>query len=359
MNLSDFDHFRIDKRVKFKEEIVKGVNFVIINYMIADSHFWDIPLAMETRGHVFLKETGECVSMALPKILNVGEREDTHPDKVKNRFVECQEKRDGSMILPVLINDEIVFKTKKSFFSDVAILANQVCPDAVRAFCRRLLLANTTPIFEFNHPECRIVLDYGKEPVFTLLAMRNYKTRFFYPYDCMRSTLQNMDYDIPVVERYLGKTWESIASDVETMTDFEGYVLVLDDGKRVKIKTNWYKIQHKLNTEVRERDIAELVIDETLDDFISDITDPDKIEKIREIESKVVDEVSMLREKVETIAKELSGISIKDVAIFYSNHTLFSLIIREIKNQEPDYVRYWKKFFLPNYSIKALFNDSF
>lgn len=360
--ISDLDHLRENKMIKFKREIVNGREFEIVSYMITDAHFWEISNALECRGHTYDILTGECVCAPFPKFFNAGEREDTQIEKIKNHYLECQEKKDGSMVLPVLVNGDVVFKTKKSFYSDVAILANKVCPDNIRAFSRRMLLADTTPIFEFNHPECQIVLDYGKEPIFTLLAMRNFKTGFFYSYDCMKYTIKSMDYDIPLVNRYLGKTWESILSDVENLTDFEGYVLLLDKGKRVKLKTKWYLALHRTMTELRVRDVAEMVVDETIDDCKSLLTSQGKdLAPVEEIERQVSEQIAEIEDRIEHLIAQYQGKDFKTIALDMKSkqEPLFGLIMYAVRGKEPDIVEYWKKNFLKNYSLGGVYNKNF
>src|SRR5574343_1233691 len=131
--LSDFDKFRDNPMVKFKTEIVEGKSYTIISYMIADKSFWEVPLSLETRGITFETKTGICVSRPLGKFFNVSERSDTDPASVARDFVECYEKRDGSMLTPIITqNGNIVFKTKKSFYSDVANSANLSVPEEVK-----------------------------------------------------------------------------------------------------------------------------------------------------------------------------------------------------------------------------------
>lgn len=67
MILSDFDGFKTNQMVKFKEEMVEGVSYTIISYMISDKSFWDTPLADETRGITFETDTGKCVSRPFNK----------------------------------------------------------------------------------------------------------------------------------------------------------------------------------------------------------------------------------------------------------------------------------------------------
>lgn len=360
-NLSDLEHLINNPMIRFKEELVKGHSFTIVSYMIGNSDLWKIPMTLECRGHTYNTLTGECVCAPFSKFFNVNEREDTQRDEIQNLVMECQEKRDGSMILPVLVNDEVLFKTKKTFFSDVANLTNKVCPDNVKAFCKRLLKAGVTPIFEFNHPDCRIVLDYGSEPQFTLLAIRNFETGQFYSYDETLNIIHNLDYDISLVERY-NKSWDEIISDVNNFTDIEGYVLLLSDGRRVKIKTKWYLELHRTMTELRVRDVAEMVADETVDDCKSLLSSQGKdLKPIENIDKQVTEQISEIRARVEYLVSQYSGQDFKSIAIDLKskNEPVFGLVMYAVRGKEPDYVDYWKNNFLKEYSLRGVYNSNF
>ena len=125
-NLKDFDYLREEKSVQFKEEIVDGVSLITVCYMISNDKLWNMPLGRECRGHSFRKDTGEIVSLAYNKFFNISEKEETQLNNINwNDDYEATSKVDGSLITFALINNKVVCKTKKSYYSDVAILANK------------------------------------------------------------------------------------------------------------------------------------------------------------------------------------------------------------------------------------------
>ena len=362
MHLSDFDHFRNTPAIKFKEEEVDGRRFVTIAYMIGNKDLWEGPMALETRGSVFDAVTGECVCRPFEKFFNLGERADTSPDIVARDFVECYEKRDGSMVTPVLVtNDKVMFKTKKSFFSDVANLANELAPPHVLQMSWYLLQHGITPIWEFTHPDARIVIDYDPAENFTLIAARVIRTGEYLPYDNISGLYAMDDWEskVKAVRRY-DLSWDQICQSVEKDSGIEGYVLLLKDGRRVKYKTAWYLSQHRLLTDVRIRDIAEAVVDETLDDFKSSYQDNGYlIDDIEKIENQVVDELWRIRSEVNTVVQGWIGETFKDAAIALKGSPLFSLIMSELRGKEPNYIKYWKENYLKNYSLRSLKNANF
>lgn len=359
MILSDLDRFRNDPMVRFKTEIVEGKSYTIISYMIADKAYWDTPLADETRGITFETDTGKCVSRPFVKFFNVSERSDTDSATVARDFVECYEKRDGSMLTPIITqNGNIVFKTKKSFYSDVANQANNLATISIKNFCRICLgVYDLTPIFEFTHPDHRIVLDYPGESHFTLLAIRQNDSGDYLEYDTMESYATESG--IPVIKKF-DLTWDEIQRSIENDKGIEGYVLLLKDGRRVKYKTAWYLSMHRTMTELRARDVAEAVVNETVDDLKSLVASQGKdITPIEAIEDQVARELHSIRSEVNTVAQSFIGETFKDAAIALKGTQLFSLVMSELRGKEPNYIDFWKKNFLKRYSLRVVYNPSF
>lgn len=359
MILSDLDRFRNDPMVRFKTEIVEGKSYTIISYMIADKAYWDTPLADETRGITFETDTGKCVSRPFVKFFNVSERSDTDSATVARDFVECYEKRDGSMLTPIITqNGNIVFKTKKSFYSNVANQANNLATISIKNFCRICLgVYDLTPIFEFTHPDHRIVLDYPGESHFTLLAIRQNDSGDYLEYDTMESYAT--ENGIPVIKKF-DLTWDEIQRSIENDKGIEGYVLLLKDGRRVKYKTAWYLSMHRTMTELRARDVAEAVVNETVDDLKSLVASQGKdITPIEAIEDQVARELHSIRSEVNTVAQSFIGETFKDAAIALKGTQLFSLVMSELRGKEPNYIDFWKKNFLKRYSLRVVYNPSF
>jgi RNA ligase len=359
MLLSDFDSLRSDKRVKFKEEQVGFHNFTIISYMIADSEFWKKPLALETRGIVFDSETGECVCRPFEKFFNVGENEESSPHLIDYEHAEYYEKRDGSMLLPVkTAPDQVTFKTKKSFYSDVALEAQANAPDNVKALSLYMINLGLTPIFEYTSPNWKIVLDYGSTPKFFLLAARYINSGRYMQFGFLRSFANR--FSVPLIQKYdINK--EKITWEVANRTQFEGYVLLQPNGVRVKQKTNWYLINHRLMTELRERDVALAVVDEMIDDIKSELTLEGKdLEPILQIESIVIEQFDSIISGTEKLVNLLEAEPTrKDAAIKYSKDKLFPLAIKLFEGKEPRYTQYWKVNFLSSFSLRCVYNKNF
>lgn len=358
MHLNDLNHLRSNTQIRFREEIVDNQTVTIVCYMIANDEVWRQPLALECRGITF-DSTGTCISRPFEKFFNVNEKPETQLNLIRNHIREIYEKRDGSMVSSCLINDQVHLKTKKSFHSDVAKLANARLPDNIREFCHAMGVVNHTAIFEFTCSEYPVVIHYQDNHPFTLLAIRNNTTGEYYSWADFKGIADY--YRVPTIPRF-NRSLDEILIELETIKDFEGYVLLLDDNTRVKIKSSWYLSLHRVMTFIRERDIAEMVINETIDDVKSMIVSNNlDLEPVLEIERKVVAQLTQLEQETLAIAASCTAqqLTPKEIAEQYRTHELFPLIIREVKNQDADYAKFWRNKYLNEYSLQCIYNANF
>ncbi len=366
MKLSDYPQELIDNpMVKFKEELVGGKTVVIVSYMVADSDLWNIPLSKETRGNTFNKESGICISRPFPKFFNLGECEETLIHNLPwNENYEVTTKLDGSLITPILLESgEIEFKTKKSFFSEVALLAKANATSKVKALSLHCLLRNHTPIFEFTCPENRVVISYGDKPKFTLLAIRDNESGRFLPREDVE-IISGM-YQVDLVELHplkaLGYEMKSLLAEMKDQKNFEGYVIhFLELDLFVKVKTPWYLLEHQVRTDLRFRDVAELVIEEMIDDMKSKVSlaglDLSPIEKI---ESQVVSELLSIEKAIEEKVLENKGKTFKEAAESLKGFKYFSPVMSVLREKNVDIKDIWKKEYLKNYSLVCVYNEKF
>lgn len=358
MNLKDLNHLRQDKRIRFSEEVVNGETLTIVSYMVADPTLWKLPLAEECRGIVF-NSSGKCISRPFHKFFNTGENEDNQVYHLKGKQFEILEKRDGSMLTPVLVNGEIFWKTKKSFYSDVAVEAAKNVPENVNRFARYCINVGLTLIFEYTSQLNKVVINYSDTPEFVLLAVRDNSHGGYWPYEdmCEVAAICN----IKVIQKF-DKTLEQCLSEVDTLINFEGWCLRdTSTGFYCKLKTAWYLRNHRAQTELRERDVADMIIDETIDDIKSALAlDGFDITPIEEIEKRVADQITELSSSVIEIVKSIADkTNFKQIAADYKDHKLFGLIMSEVRGKTPNYKKYWANNMRDRYSLKAVYNSNF
>ena len=345
--------------------------FTIVCYAVSFAetfHSENKKWARECRGITF-DPKGQIHSRPLHKFFNIGECEETQksiiePNLNKKKMVRVMDKRDGSMVHPVNVNGKILLKTKKSFTSDAAIAATSFlhseCPETA-SFCYDCMLYGYTPIFEFTSPSNRIVLLYEKSEL-RLLHVRNNVTGE-YVKDLKKFCLDVGYYRIPGPEEYDISSFSPnfLKKSLENDTGKEGYVIQFGNGEMVKGKTQWYLDLHHSAVFLRERDIAEMVVNETIDDFKSFLSGAisannegaDLVQKqldtVMSIEHRVMEEIRSIEHEIDE-AYVKSGAHLvksaeqrKEYAIANRKEKWFAAIIKKIDGKEFDVAQYFLK----------------
>lgn len=171
MKLAQLNHPRDDSRIEFEEETVNGERFTVVSYVGTDHELWKKPFEKDARG-ITVNGRVDCVSRPFEQFFNVIEDDDTQiPYRYYNGVI-LTKKQDMIMITPVLVTDVGVFKSKKSFLTEVANTANRTESNKLKEFCTPVLVRGITPIFEFINPYRQIVNDHDSQPQFLLSGAR-------------------------------------------------------------------------------------------------------------------------------------------------------------------------------------------
>jgi RNA ligase len=261
------------------------------------------------------------------------------------------DKRDGSMVHPVLVNGKIILKTKKAFYSDVAILATKLLHSdkckKILAYCVDAVQAQQTPIFEFTSPSARIVLPYAEDELKLLHIRHNVSGEYAGP-DVIKFI--GADYGIPTVDEFDPSkvSKDSILNSMEFDQNKEGYVIEFEDGQMVKGKTQWYLDLHRTIVFVRERDIAEMVVNETVDDYKSALSlSGESLDAVLDIEQRVLDEVRKIEAAVEEAYQLIKHCADrKTAAMSIKGHPWFGAAMAAYTGKEFDVKEHFLKFVL-------------
>ena len=329
--------------IREKVETVNGQEFRTISYMVATTELWDNPLCLEARGITF-DDRGNCVCRTMEKFFNVNENKFTQMSNLDFSGAYAFDKLDGSMVTPVRLGDKIVMKSKKSFYSDVAIAATKWIHENQHYidFCNHMIDNGITPTFEFMHPDHQIVVEV-QEPTMTLLVSRHISTGYYTDYGVLQDIANH--YGVDIVHGEPVQDIQYYMDLAKTIEGVEGWVFQLASGQRVKLKTEWYLRRHKL-TNYHERDIFDMILDESLDDVAAAIKEkPGAWDKVEQISHRVHDLMKHVKGQVDGLMVEWSGMDLADIGKQYNQHPVFSLAISQFRGKEPDY----KKFLINNY----------
>ena len=160
---------------------------IVINYTVAfeDTFAMSGPddpggaIRRECRGLKFYPN-GEIAARTLHKWFNVGEREETQPHNIDfNQPHIIEEKLDGSMVHPMLVDRHVRWMTKMGI-TEVSMQAEEFVAKNSRYsdFAKWCIDNRLTPTFEWTSPFNRIVVPYKKDEL-TLLTVRDNVTGIY------------------------------------------------------------------------------------------------------------------------------------------------------------------------------------
>lgn len=332
---------------------------VVCSYMISNEETFNTPWKREARGITF-NSKGQIVSRPLHKFFNLNEREGTRFENIDwNKVVRITTKIDGSFIHTVdMGNGEFELKSKRSFKSDVAIKAKEWMKDKQNyiEFCKHVIAAGCTAIFEWTSPTSRIVLPY-KEDCLTLLYIRHNIQGYYYD-GCIIKYIAEK-WNIPVVEEpkmfdiFMNKNL--LQKAIEDTKGIEGWVVQFENGDFIKIKTKEYCEKHRTITFLRYRDVVSMIIDETIDDLKSILVGEGfDIVEILALENEVVNCLNDIREIISVNYEVKKHLDRKEFALYYKNHKYFDLLMQVYSGKEPRIKEYFTHNILPLYRLDQI-----
>ncbi len=333
----------------------------IVSYMIQDEdtfsgeheHF-----EREARGITFAPD-GRVSSRTLHKFFNIGQRDDVQPWELDwTSVTRIMVKRDGSMVTPVLVNDGIKFKTKKTFTSKEAMNADKIARDTPNGvdWITGLLSAGMTPTFEMTSPKFPIVLVYDKDELTLLHIRENVSGRYL-----SEAVMIALNPPFPIVENVMAQfmdiymemgciapdcvSWSKLEDYARTATGVEGVVIQFGQ-EMIKLKTIWYCELHRSVTFTRWRDIARSVVADSSDDLKGafaltgrDIAPIIKVEQaIKAKTERAAAEVKAL-----VIAGDANGLDPKAMALAHKGHPLFGQIMATFRGRELNWMEWYEK----------------
>jgi len=324
------------------ERHIQGYRVELYNYRLAVYKDFKDNDAFELRGLAYLynPKTKEYErNMALGKFFNINENEDWLESSFKGaRTLNIQDKRDGSMIVPIrLPNGYIALRTKMSFDSPQATLSQELYDKSpkLQKFVEDCINIGSQPIFELTSGFNQVVINYN-ETKLTLLQIRDSNGHYIKDVNSIAER-----YDIDCVEN-IETNLDAIMKDKDTVEGIEGWVIRYEDRgtKFAKVKTKWYIDRHFMMTETsRENYLIPLILDDKIDDILSDFQEGETKEHIEMVIEKISNNFNHLVQ--ETL--KLRDIYIneykrdnKSFASRYKNDLVFGFVMKTNKSTNPE-----------------------
>lgn len=255
----------------FQDFDLDGITYRIFNYRLSSYTEFLRPGALECRGIMFEVIADlpmRLASMPMEKFFNLHENPMTM-DLDLTTVVGIEDKADGSLMSTYMHNNQLRLKSKGSLFSQQALDAMKWIDRAENAEFKTLLHAyanlGITVNMEWVAPFNRIVIGY-LEPKLIILNLRADSGHYVeIPPDSTAAK-----YAVKKVDTH-GLDLVAFVNQIPDMQDdIEGFILRLESGQRVKVKTKKYMSLHHAKDSINNpRRLFEAVVDEGIDDLRS------------------------------------------------------------------------------------------
>ena len=274
--------------------------------------------ALALRGLTFID--GKVVAAGPDKFFNLNENQhSTYPEQVKL----IMEKVDGSLIQVFKTPYGLEVKTQKSIYSDVAKDARVFfeARQDLKDFCSELVEKNWSPYFEYVSAKHRIVVDYPEENM-TFLGMRNLETgEIKFP-----SETETPD-SIPQVRTFTKQE----ADDYLTQSGVEGIVVVGDDNRMLKIKTQEYCQLHRMYDLYTYKHMCEYYQEhKSFDDVIAQLEQRSKsndAQRLRDFETMYVEKYQEYLSPANDWVRKGGGMTQKEFAQYMKDNNVKGLTL--------------------------------
>jgi T4 RnlA family RNA ligase len=331
---------------------VDGYDISIFNYRLAQPANFETPIegnskikAHELRGLTFVfNKDGSLFDryLMLDKFWNMNQSPCSMYSIVKEyKIKSVYNKEDGSIASFVrLPNGRVIARSKTSFISEQAVEIQKIYDrwPNVRQFVNFCFDKNIVPIFEYVAPTNRIVVPYANTDLI-LLRMRDNRTGEYLDLADYSNRLDGI-----TVSPSMDHSLEELVELKDVIEGKEGWIVQFENGKMVKIKSKWYCDLHGLFTQElnRENTLISLIVDEKIDDIISQLgEESSKREEVDEISRIVNNEMSKVSNIVDGLIEEfLSDPNQSDhyrkkhFALKYRKNSYFGLVMTVVNGKD-------------------------
>lgn len=303
----------------YVDQFHNGHLYRIFLYRLASYTDFCEPFALDSRGTMFeISSDGSPLRLAcrpLRKFFNLNENPMTMNLDLAD-ISHIYAKEDGSLISTYAEDGKVYLKTKGSLTSEQAVAAMEwlsAHPELSNAVNGIVSELDVTLNFEWTSPKNQIVLAYPGDSLYWINAQSNEEDKEVV-LEC--EALQRIRVADYITSAQSG-SYEKFLDTIPGLVGIEGYVVQLESGQRIKMKTEWYLVRHRVKDSVNHpRHLFEAIINEAVDDVKSlFVEDPQTIARIQAMESKVIPQYNAMIKEVESFHQMHHELSRKDYAI--------------------------------------------
>ena len=323
---------------------VHGFDVSVFNYRLAMFDDFKRENAFEMRGLTFVFNSDGTLYkrfLGLHKFFNVNETEITQAYNIKDyEVINVSDKLDGSMITFVELPDgEIVPKTKNSFDGEQVTMMKGLVDEAILSFVREQFRKGHCVFFEYTSPLNRIVIKYPVSSL-SVIKIRDEQTGEYLFDESVPEGLK-----MAKNETFEFTSLDDLMKTYETLEGKEGSVITFrkPDGDQllVKVKTADYFAKHHLMTEFiyQENVLVEMILNETIDDMLSQIDDEETREMIngliKVVQKKFAEEIARAQKFIDIYLADPS-VTAKDFYVKYHSQPGFGDALVVVNHMRKD-----------------------
>jgi RNA ligase len=218
--------------------MVEWDELVLFNYtdQCTFDRRWD-EFTLKARGIIYCRHSGDVVAHPFGKFFNYEEHEGLYGREAVQALLRgphyVQEKMDGSLGIIYWWKGQWRVATRGSFSSDQALRATEI----LKKYDLSGLPTDCTCLAEIIYPENRIIVPYGEEEKLVLLAVRHRGGHYCTHEDAERFAAAAK---MPVVAKREISVEKALELKKSLPYTEEGWVVVCEDGTRLKIKGDDY-----------------------------------------------------------------------------------------------------------------------
>lgn len=240
-------------------------------------------------------------------------------DVKDKKILKISEKIDGTFVQPVLVNNEIYFKTKLNFDSYQAKKCNEILKEntKLKEFIIKKFNEGKIPFFEYFSPKTQIVMDY-KEEKLVLTQIRDLKSGI-YELDFEKEA-KIYGIETPKTFNY---SFEELINLAKTREETEGWVVIFEDMQFLKLKTSEYLKRHKLLGKIEAHNVIYAILNKKSDEYKKILNkESEKYQYFTEIENKFLKKYNSLKKDL----KKAMKLTKKEFKKTFQNHPHYELL---------------------------------
>ena len=322
-----------------KDLVFKGKEIAIYHYKQGNFEEFKKFNAWELRALTFVKNGKNWDRfLGIHKFFELNQAPGWMEEDVKNKkVIKVQEKVDGTLVQPILIDNKVYFKSKLTFDSLQAKNAQKIYENnkKLKEYVDKKLSEGKIPLFEYFSPITQVVMDYKKEKLI-LVQVRDLNTG---EYD-LDFEKEAKEYDIEVAPLCEPKPIKEYLEKRVSCYSKEGWIVIFEDMQFLKLKTDEYLKRHKVLGDLRENLIIEHILDGKIDEIKKVLNK--KSEKylfVKEVENKFNKKYKELENKIKRALK----MSKKEVKNKFSQDKYYEIIALCKKKNSIEPLREWVK----------------